>query len=207
MKIKESSSRKEKAAETRNKIYECAEQLFTKYGFDDVSVDAIVEMAGVSKGSFYVYFESKDSLIAFLIADYVKKIDMDYKSYFESFPANAPAADILLALIGKIVDVITDTIGYDHMKTVYKVQLTKALNTDSVLSYNRDLYKMFQAVIDRGIQQGEFEFVLPVDTLTKHFVMAIRGLTYEWCIRYPDFDYKTHALIHFEMLLTGIKKR
>jgi len=207
VKIKETSSRKEKAAETRNKIYKCAEQLFTKYGFDDVSVDAIVEMAGVSKGSFYVHFESKDSLIAFLIADYVKKIDMDYQSYFDSFPANAPAADILLALIEKIVDVITDTIGYDHMKTVYKVHLTKALNTDSVLSYNRDLYKMFQAVIDRGIQQGEFKSDLPIDILTKHFVMAIRGLTYEWCIRYPDFDYKTQALIHFEMLLTGIKTR
>jgi len=207
VKIKETSNRKEKAVETRNKIYDCAEQLFTKYGFDDVSVDAIVEMAGVSKGSFYVHFESKDSLIAFLIADYVKKIDMDYQSYFESFPANARAADILLALIAKIVDVITDTIGYDHMRTVYKVQLTKALNTDSVLSYNRDLYKMFHAVIDKGIQQGEFKYALPVDTLTKHFVMAIRGLTYEWCIRYPDFDYKEQALIHFEMLLTGIMNR
>jgi hypothetical protein len=37
-------------------------------------------------------------------------------------------------------------------------------------------------------------------------MMAIRGITYEWCIRYPDFDYKEEALRHFEILLAGIRK-
>lgn len=57
------SRRKEKAAETKNKIYKCAEQLFAKYGFYNVSIDDIVEHAGVAKGRFYVHFESKNSLV------------------------------------------------------------------------------------------------------------------------------------------------
>jgi hypothetical protein len=33
----------------------------------------------------------------------------------------------------------------------------------------------------------------------------MRGLTYEWCMRYPDFDLKSQAITHFEVLLMGIK--
>lgn len=206
MKQEGTSRRKEQAGKTKNKIYESAEQLFGKYGFDDISVDAIVEKAGVSKGTFYVYFNSKDSLIASLIDEYVNRTDLDYISYLETFPTNTPASDILLSLIGRIADVITGTIGYDYMSTVYKVQITKTVNTEAVMSYNRELYKMFSDTIGKGILQGEFKSDLSVDTLAKHFIMAIRGLTYEWCIRYPDFYLKEEAQKHFKILLTGIKK-
>ena len=201
------SNRKAKAVETKKKIYETAELLFRKNGFDSVSVDSIVEMAGVSKGTFYVHFNSKDSLIAALINDFVYELDLDYKSYLESFSDDTAASDILISLIGKIADIITCTIGYDHMKTVYQVQITKTINTDSILGYNRELYTIFSDIISKGVQQGEFKTEMPVDTLTKHCIMAIRGLTYEWCIRYPDFDLKEQSLTHFELLLTGIKKQ
>lgn len=196
-----------KAVETKRKIYETAEHLFKKYGFDNVSIDSIVEMAGVSKGGFYVHFASKDSLITALINDFVNKLDLDYKTYFESFPAQTTATDILISLIGKIADIITGTIGYDHMKIVYRVQITKTINTDAVMGYNRELYKIFSDIVRKGMQQGEFKNEIPIDTLTKHCIMAIRGLTYEWCIRHPDFDLKQQALEHFEILLTGIKKQ
>ena len=200
------SKRKVKAIETKKKIYETAEQLFKSYGFENVSVDSIVEKAGVSKGAFYVHFDSKDSLIAALINDYVNELDLDYKSYLESFHAKTAASDIIISLAGKIADIITCTVGYDHMKTVYKVQITKTINTDAILGYNRELYKMFRDIISKGVQQGEFKTEIPVDTLTKHFIMAIRGLTYEWCIRHPDFDLKEQSLQHFEILLKGIKR-
>ena len=58
-------------------------QLFEKYGLEKVNVDSIVEMAGVSKVSFYVHFDSKNSLIAALITDYVNKVAaIIFASYF-----------------------------------------------------------------------------------------------------------------------------
>lgn len=205
MKKEKISNRKTKAIETKNKIYRTANQLFREFGFENVSVDSIVEMAGVSKGSFYVHFDSKDSLTAALINDYVNEVDLDYKSYLKSFDAKVPASDILISLIGKIADIITCTIGYDNMRAVYKAQITKAVNTDAIMGYNREVYKIFSDIISKGIQQGEFKTELPVDILTKHCIMAIRGLTYEWCIRHPDFDLKEQVLTHFHILLKGIK--
>lgn len=206
VKKEKTSHRKKQANETKNKIYKTAGGLFRKHGFENVSVDSIVEAAGVAKGSFYVHFDSKYSLATALINDYVSEVDLDYKSYIGSFDDHSTASDILISLVGNIADIINLTIGYDNMKTVYKAQITKTINTDAVMSYNREIYKLFSDIISKGIQQGEFKTDISADILTRHFIMAIRGITYEWCIRYPDFDLKEQALNHFEILLSGIKK-
>ena len=48
---------------TREKIVSSAMELFAKKGFDKTTVDEIVAKAGVAKGTFYLYFKSKDDLI------------------------------------------------------------------------------------------------------------------------------------------------
>lgn len=200
------SKRKAKALETKKNIYKSAEQLFQKHGFDNVSVDTIVELAGVSKGAFYVHFGSKDYLIAALIADYVEKVDLDYKSFLESIAPDLKASDKLIQLAGKIADITNSTIGYDNMKFLYAAQLTRTINTDTVSGYNRGIYQMLSEIISTGQQQGELKTDLSPDVISKHCILALRGLFYEWCIRYPDFDLKDQVLRHFEILLSGITK-
>lgn len=204
MKKKILNSRKEKAAGTKMKIYTSAEKLFSEQGFEAVNVEDIVKQAGVAKGSFYVHFESKDFLIAALINDYVNKVDIDYKAYLESLPSDMPAYDVILSLVGKIADVITERIGCENMRILYKIQIGKDIKTNAVVDYNRELYKMFYDVISKGINQHVFQSSFSTEEIARHFVAAYRGVTFEWCIRYPDFDLKEQALRHFKILLTGI---
>ncbi|WP_054859710.1 TetR family transcriptional regulator [Gracilibacillus sp. JCM 18860] len=52
---------------TRTKIIEAAHQLFIQKGFDATSIQDILDKAGISKGTFYNYFQSKnDCLIAII---------------------------------------------------------------------------------------------------------------------------------------------
>lgn len=194
-----------KGEKTKGKLLEAAKQLFEKCDFPSVTVDAIVEAAGVSKGTFYIYFESKDALIGHILSDYVTNVDLDYKNHLSSISSDTKADEIILSLIAKISDVLVGTIGRDNMSLIYKLQLEKTFNTDSVKGYNRELYKMFNDVIQLGLNQGIFNPEIPLQAITNHFVMAIRGLSYEWCIRYPDFDLKEQALTHFQILLKGIQ--
>lgn len=198
--------KKEKGKKTKQKLLDTAAELFERYDFDAVTVDAIVEAAGIAKGTFYIYFESKDALIATLISDYVNSVDADYKAHLDSLPPGTSASDMLLSLITKIADVLICTIGYHRMRIVYKVQITGVLNMNSVNGYNRKLYHIFADVLSKGIEQGEFSTHIPVEIMTKHFVMSMRGLSYEWCIRYPDFNLKEQALLHFQLLLNGIRE-
>lgn len=206
LKKEKMSSRKLKAAKTKKKIFETARLLVMKHGIENVSVDSIVEAAAVSKGTFYVHFDSKDALAADLVNDYTKIADMDYKSFLITLSDYKSVLDILVLLAEKISDFIETRIGLDNMRVLYKAHLTKTINTTSAMSYNRELYKLFREILERGIRQGELREDLSVDSLAKHLILAVRGITFEWCIRYPDFDLKEQVLEHFEILLYGLKK-
>lgn len=205
MKKEISNYKKTKGEKTKRKLLESATRLFENDDFANVTVDAIVEAAGVSKGTFYIYFESKDALIANILSDYVTFVDSDYKNHLSSITPGTKADDIMLSLIAKISDVLINTIGHDNMSIIYKLQLDKTFNTDSIKGYNRELYQIFSDVIQLGLDQGIFHTEIPLQTITNHFVMAIRGVCYEWCIRYPNFDLKEQALLHFQLLLKGIQ--
>ncbi len=198
------NKRKLQAADTRNKIYRIAKELFLKHGVENVSVDSIVEAAGISKGAFYVHFDTKDALTSILINDYVSEVDSEYKSYFEEIINKNSAKEIMLLLVGKIAEVIDNKIGYENMRILYKTHITNTIDVSSSISYKRDIYKMFSSIIEKGSSNGEFKSDLPTDVLSNHFILAMRGITYEWCVRYPEIDLKEQFLIHYKILLNGI---
>ncbi len=197
---KKASSRILKAAETKKRIYESALLLFKRDGFG-ASVDSIVAMAGVSKGSFYVHFKSKFSLII----DYINDLDLGYADFFTSLPSDIKPSAMLIRVTEKIADVIINDIGIDLIKLSYEAQITKTINMDIQLSYDRKVYQIYQQIIKLGVQQGEFKATINPDSVSRHCIMSIRGITYEWCIRFPDFDLKDETLRHFDLLLSGIK--
>lgn len=205
MREKKLDKRKAQGAETKKKLYEIAEKLFTERNFSDVNVEDITDEAGITKGAFYVHFESKDALIAILIADYVARADTDYKTFLETLPDDMHASEVLLALTQKIAETLLNTIGYENMKKVYQMLLAGTVDTEAVKGYSRELYMLFHGVLEKGIQRGELTSSLPLEELSRHFVMAIRGVSYEWCVRYPDFDLGEHTIAHIRLLIEGIQ--
>ncbi len=53
----------------RKKIVESARRLFNRHGFENVSVDSIMAQAGLTRGGFYSYFDSKSDLYADSLGD------------------------------------------------------------------------------------------------------------------------------------------
>ena len=204
MREKKSDKRKVQGAETKKKLYEIAEKLFSERNFSDVNIEDITDEAGITKGAFYVHFESKDALIANLITDYAARADMNYKRFLETLPNDMPTSEVLLALTEKIVDELVDNIGCENMKKVYQILLAGTVDTEAVKGYGRELYMLFYSILDKGIRRKELISSMPLDALSRHFVMALRGVCYEWCFRYPDFILKEQAIEHIRLLLDGI---
>lgn len=65
--IQQVGKRRDKRITKNNRLLEAAYQLFLEQGFDSVSVQEIVERAGVAKGTFYLYFRDKEDLRRCLI--------------------------------------------------------------------------------------------------------------------------------------------
>lgn len=204
MREKKPDKRKVQGAETKKKLYEIAEKIFMERNFSDVNIEDITDEAGITKGAFYVHFESKDALIAMLIADYAARADTDYKAFVENLPDDTSFSSMLLALTEKIADTLSNTLGCENMKKVYQMLLAGTAGTEAVKGYGRELYVLFYDILEKGIQCGEFTSSLQLEALSRHFVMAIRGVSYEWCVRHPNFDLKEQAVAHMKLMLKGI---
>jgi AcrR family transcriptional regulator len=64
-------TRKEKQAETRQKLLDAAERVFLRRGLQGSSVEEISAEAGFTRGAFYSNFKSKDQLFVELLQDRV----------------------------------------------------------------------------------------------------------------------------------------
>ncbi|GLQ87607.1 TetR/AcrR family transcriptional regulator [Dyella flagellata] len=56
---------------TRQRIVECARELFNRRGFNDVSIDEIMQRAGLTRGGFYNHFKAKEELYAEAVSLYM----------------------------------------------------------------------------------------------------------------------------------------
>ncbi len=61
------SRRERRKEQTYRRLLEASESLFQSKGFDATTVEEIAEAADVAKGTFFNYFESKDSLLSAIL--------------------------------------------------------------------------------------------------------------------------------------------
>ena len=86
--------RKKNAKNTRGKIITAAWDLFYEQGYDDTTIEEIIEKSGTSKGSFYHYFEGKDGLLGSL--SYI--FDEEYEKLMSEIDDNMNSFDKLILM-------------------------------------------------------------------------------------------------------------
>jgi hypothetical protein len=96
-----------------------------------------------------------------LIKDYVGEIDMDYKTYLKSISPDKSTSEIIFLLTEKIADILVNKIGHNNMKWLYESLFSSSISSEPTMSYNRELYKMFDEVLSDGIRKGEIRSDIP----------------------------------------------
>src|SRR5277367_6035272 len=76
----------------RKTIVESARRLFNRSGFESVSVDSIMAHAGLTRGGFYSYFESKSDLYAEVLGCFFT--DPEWKSCWEGVEVDLSSKDV-----------------------------------------------------------------------------------------------------------------
>jgi AcrR family transcriptional regulator len=61
------SPRPDVSEERKNQILEAAIAVFARLGFDQSRMEDIAGQAGLSKGALYLYYKSKDAIVAALL--------------------------------------------------------------------------------------------------------------------------------------------
>lgn len=200
----DSTRRKNQAQSTRKKIMESAVRLFSEKDFSQVSVDSIVQDAGMAKGSFYLHYSSKDALIADIVESYVNSADSGYEDLIND-NITATAQEQLYILADKISHTLIADIGQPKMKALYKAQLNSDFGLNYVVSYDRRLYTLIIKIIQRGIDSDEFCAAINAPSVTRLIVTCLRGITYEWCVR-QDLDFSAYARHLISAIMPSLTK-
>jgi TetR/AcrR family transcriptional regulator, transcriptional repressor for nem operon len=79
-------------AEVKRKIVESARRLFNRHGFENISVDQIMSGAGLTRGGFYSYFDSKSDLYAEVLGCFFT--DPEWKSCWEGVDIDLGSAEV-----------------------------------------------------------------------------------------------------------------
>lgn len=93
-------------------ILNSALDLFTEKGINNTSIDDIVKLAGIAKGTFYLYFQDKyavaDQLVLDLSANIISKIMAYLDDYIESHP-KVTFEEKVLFFVDSLIDVLLNT--------------------------------------------------------------------------------------------------
>ena len=82
-------------AETKERLFEAAAQIFQEQGIGGASIDAVAEAAGLTRGAFYSNFDNKDELIVAMLEDHV---DRSVQHHRELLALHPEPADFIAAL-------------------------------------------------------------------------------------------------------------
>jgi len=91
------SNNEEHLARRRRDILAAAERVFDKYGYAAATVDEVAAEAGLSKGSLYNYFRSKEDLFTQVFADVIA---IDEDKFDAMLAGEGSARDKIRALLG-----------------------------------------------------------------------------------------------------------
>ncbi len=179
---------KRKDRNTKGKIITAAWRLFYELGYDETTVDEIIEESGTSKGSFYHYFDGKDALLSSLS----ELFDAKYSELAESMDRSANAFDLLMLLNKELFSMVESTVSLELLARLYSSQLVTK-GERHLLDQDRVYYKLLRQIVVLGQQRGELREDVPANEIVKTYALCERALLYDWCICNGQYSLREYS--------------
>lgn len=194
---KKTTQRALNAMETKDKLFRTALALFAQYDYNTVTVEDITRYAGFSKGTFYAYFPSKESVLL----EQFRMIDAHYEQVFKSVPESAGAAERIMTLIGAMCDYCANVVGMAPLQIIYANQITSPDAIQILNNGERVVYRIMTDCVERGKAGGEFPKGAETRETVELLMRSARGLIYDWCMYQNTFDLEEEGTRYFSHIL------
>jgi len=188
--------------ERTSQIITAAEDVFTKKGFAEARMDDIAEETGLSKGTLYNYFKSKDDLI---IAILDRIFQREFKAFDEMDYSKMSSTEI----VNRFVDTVAKDIklmlrlmpiAYEFLALAFRNKtVQKALKV-----YVNRYMDILVPIIENGIASGEFKEVDPKEVAIA-MGAVLEGTILIWVYDKSLVDPEVHIRSGMKLLLEGVK--
>ena len=139
-------------AERKDEILAAAERVFGEKGVDATTIEDITAAAGVAKGTFYLYFDSKDHVIAALRDQFVEET-LEYAAEL----ASRVGTDDWWALVDSVVEANIDfALEHRGAAQIFFGETATPETKEIHAQCEARLNEMFVAGIRAGVDAGAF---------------------------------------------------
>jgi AcrR family transcriptional regulator len=165
----------ERSRATVNALVDATARILVREGFDKASTNRIAEVAGVSVGSLYQYFPSKEALVAAVIERHQQEIMQLVRGELAQV-ANQPIEQGVRMLIA--VAVKAHRVD-PKLHRVLAEQIPRVGRLGKVETFNRENYPLFRAYLEshreeiraRDLELAAFVCVTTIEALTHTAVL------------------------------------
>lgn len=150
------STKRERRKEARpGELLDAALALFVEKGFSATRVEEVAARAGVSKGTLFLYFPSKEDLFKAVIHESLAGRFGEWNAEFEAFEGSSAE------LVRYCLHTWWERIGMTAASGVTKLVMSEAGSfPDIAVFYQQHVinpgHDLLKRVLQRGIQRGEF---------------------------------------------------
>jgi len=187
--------------QVRSRIVESARRLFNRNGFESVSVDSIMGQAGLTRGAFYAYFESKSDLYAETLGCFFT--DPNWKSRWEG-------VDVDLASPEAGPQIVRAYLSQQHFDDVENSCPMVALPSDvarsdpKVKAAFENVFRAMVTVLGRDVRHS---MQAPEETAMAIAALCIGGMVVARSLKDSRFsDRLRDASAHAALVLGGWKR-
>ena len=150
------AGKRERRKEARpGELLDAALDLFVEKGFAGTRAEEVAARAGVSKGTLFLYFQSKEELFKAVVRENISGRFKEWNEEFETFEGTASE------MLAYCMTVWWERVGATRASGITKLMMSEAGNFPEIAAfYQSEVIQPGQALIrrimQRGIDRGEF---------------------------------------------------
>lgn len=148
------SPRPDVSEERKKQILDAAITVFAKLGFHKARMDDIVKESGLSKGTLYWYFESKDEIITSIMENIFTSSIEKYKLHPE------PDSCVRVQITKIMITTMDDVKEMLQIRPLVYEFFALAFRDESVQTLIHNYFKFYMdsivPIVQKGIDNGEF---------------------------------------------------
>ncbi|NUM44049.1 MAG: TetR/AcrR family transcriptional regulator [Anaerolineales bacterium] len=182
-------------------ILDAALRVFAREGFAKARMETIAEEAGLSKGTLYLYFDSKDALITALLERFFATELQDFQLLLAT---DAPAADRLLFLAQHLaaeVEAMSTQMSISF--EFYAVAARQESVREFLRAYFHQYTDLIEALIQQGIDRGEFRQT-PTREAALTLVALFEGLNLLHVVDPEAIHFQLQAEAAVRLIINGL---
>ncbi len=191
------SRRERKKLQTRSAILRAAVRLFSRAGYDSVSVDEIADEADVAKGTLFRYFPSKIDLLKSYLNEVVDE------NYSKGEKLQGASARLLVKQHHALM-----IRRWEKEGAMFDMLIKKVFSTSELMDFDRSFYdrrvSLHKKFLQVGIDCGEIRRGIKLGIVVDMFRDVWTGTLVEWAYYDKTFSLQRRMAQKLDILFDGL---